>query len=325
MEEHVLMPASDLTASNATKPFSTAARATPAAGSTESAPWRTPLELTLLGAIWGASFMFMRVAAADFGSFPLVEMRLAFGALVLTPFLWRARAQFTGMLFLRIAGIAMMNATVPLTLFAWAAERAPAGIGAISNGMTVMFTALVAFFFFGERIGARRLTGLVIGFVGVIILASGRTAGVSVAPAALAGTAASLCYGIGINLVRRYLTPYPPAAVAAAALTSGALLLAPLAVWSWPQHSLPAVSWVSALLLGVMCTGFAFVLYYRLVARIGAPRTSTVTYLIPLFGVIWAWLLLGESVTLSMVLAGALILAGVGLSQRRDTKRGAKS
>jgi len=289
------------------------------------AAWRTPLELTLLGAIWGASFMFMRVAAADFGPFPLVEMRLAFGALVLTPFLWRARAQFSGMLYLRIAGIAMMNATVPLTLFAWAAERAPAGIGAISNGMTVMFTALVAFVFFGERIGARRLMGLIIGFVGVTILASGKTAGVSVAPAALAGTAASLCYGIGINLVRRYLTPYPPAAVAAAALTSGALLIAPLALWNWPHHPLPPVSWVSALLLGVLCTGFAFVLYYRLVARIGAARTSTVTYLIPLFGVVWAWLLLGEGVTLSMLLAGALILAGVGLSQRRDTKREVRS
>jgi drug/metabolite transporter (DMT)-like permease len=281
------------------------------------APWRTPVELTLLGAIWGASFMFMRVAAADFGPFPLVDLRLAFGALVLTPFLWRARAQFTGLLWLRIAGIALMNATVPLTLFAWAAERAPAGIGAISNGMTVMFTALVAFGLFGERIGARRLTGLVIGFVGVIILATGKTAGVSVAPAALAGTAASLCYGIGINLVRRYLTPYPPAAVAAAALTSGAVLLAPLAVWNWPHHPLPVASWVSALLLGVVCTGFAFVLYYRLVARIGAPRTSTVTYLIPLFGVIWAWLLLGEPLTTTMAIAGALILAGVALSQQR--------
>ena len=285
-----------------------------------TAPWRTSLELTVLGAIWGASFMFMRVAAADFGPFPLVEMRLAFGALVLLPFLWRARAQFTRKLWLRVAGIAMMNATIPLTLFAWAAERAPAGIGAISNGMTVMFAALFAFLFFGERIGAWRLTGLITGFVGVAILASGKTAGVSVAPAALAGTAASLCYGIGINLVRRYLTAYPPAAVAAAALTSGALAIAPLAALSWPHHSLPLASCLSALLLGVLCTGCAFVLYYRLVARIGAARTSTVTYLIPLFGVVWAWLILGEPVTLTMALAGALILAGVALSQQRAGK-----
>lgn len=278
---------------------------------------RAALELTLLGAIWGASFMFMRVAVADFGPFPLVEIRLALGALVLTPFLWRARDQFTAGLLLRIAGIALMNATVPLTLFAWAAERAPAGISAISNGMTVMFAALVAFFFFGERIGTWRLAGLVTGFVGVAILASGKTAGVSVAPAALAGTAASLCYGVGINLVRRYLTPYPPAAVASVALGSGALLAAPLAAWNWPHHPIPAASLVSAFLLGVLCTGFAFVLYYRLVARIGAARTSTVTYLIPLFGVIWSWLLLGEPVTVTMALAGTLILAGVALSQQR--------
>jgi drug/metabolite transporter (DMT)-like permease len=298
----------------------TAAPAAGAAQAANTAPWRTSLELTLLGAIWGASFMFMRVAAGDFGPFALVEVRLAFGALVLAPFLWRARAQFTAVLCLRIAGIAMMNATIPLTLFAWAAERAPAGIGAISNGMTVMFAALVAFLFFGERIGTWRLAGLITGFLGVAILASGKTAGVSVAPAALAGTAASLCYGVGINLVRRYLTPYPPAAVAAAALASGALVILPLAVVNWPRHPLPAASWASALLLGVLCTGFAFVLYYRLVARIGAARTSTVTYLIPLFGVVWAWLLLGEPVTLTMALAGALILAGVALSQQRVGK-----
>jgi len=279
--------------------------------------WRTPLELTLLGAIWGGSFLFMRVAAADFGPLPLVEARLALGALVLTPFLWRARAQFTATLWLRIAGIAAINSVVPFALFAWGAERAPAGIGAITNAMTVMFTYLIAHFFFGERIGARRLIGLGAGFVGVAILASGRTAGADVWQAALAGTAASVCYGFGINLVRRYLTGYPPAAVAAANLITGSVILAPLAALTWPAHAIPAASWGSAVLLGALCTGAAFVLYYRLIARIGAPRTSTVTYLIPLFGVIWAWLILGEPLTVTMALAGALILSGVALSQRR--------
>jgi drug/metabolite transporter (DMT)-like permease len=286
-----------------------------AAAVAHAAPWRTPLELTLLGAIWGGSFLFMRVAAADFGPFPLVEARLALGALVLLPWLWAARAQFTPALWLRIAGIAAINSVVPFALFAWGAERAPAGIGAITNAMTVMFTALVAFLFFGERIGPRRLIGLVGGFVGVAILASGKTAGESVWPAALAGTAASLCYGFGINFVRRYLTGYPSGAVAAANLVSGTVMLAPLAIYNWPHHPIAAASWASALLLGVLCTGVAFVFYYRLIARVGAPRTSTVTYLIPLFGVIWAWLILGEPLTLTMALAGALILAGVALSQ----------
>jgi drug/metabolite transporter (DMT)-like permease len=284
------------------------------------APWRTPVELTLLGAVWGGSFLFMRVAATEFGPVPLVEARLALGALILMPFLWRARAQFTPALWLRIAGIAAVNSVLPFVLFAWGAERAPAGIGAITNAMTVMFTALVAFALFGEHIGVRRLVGLVAGFVGVAILASGRIAGASVGSAALAGTAAALCYGFGINLVRHYLTGYPSAAVAAANLASGAVLLAPLALYTWPHHPISATSWASAVLLGVLCTGIAFVFYFRLIARIGAPRTSTVTYLIPLFGVIWAWLLLGEPLTLTMALAGALILAGVALSQRQKAK-----
>jgi drug/metabolite transporter (DMT)-like permease len=299
-------------------PVDTAASGTAAAAGV--AHWRTPLELTLLGAIWGGSFLFMRVAAPDFGSLPLVEARLVLGTLILLPFLWRARAQFTPRLWLRILGIAAVNSVIPFALFAWGAERAPAGIGAITNAMTVMFTTLVAFALYGERISARRLVGLVAGFIGVAILASGRIAGASVGSAALAGTAASLCYGFGINLVRRHLSAYPSAAVAAANLAAGSVLLAPLAIYTWPHRAIGAASWTSALLLGVLCTGIAFVFYYRLIARVGAPRTSTVTYLIPLFGVIWAWLLLGEPLTLTMAVAGTLILAGVGLSQQRQAR-----
>ena len=312
------MSASDITATNVAKPLA-------APRTTEAAPWRTPVELTLLGAVWGGSFLFMRVAAADFGSFALVDVRLALGALILIPFLWRDRARFTPGIWLRIAGIATINSVLPFVLFAWGAERAPAGIGAITNAMTVMFAALAAFLFYGEHIGPRRWIGLVAGFVGVTILASGHIAGASVGAAALAGTAAALCYGLGINFVRHHLSGFPAAAIAAANLATGAVLLAPFAIYTWPQHPIPATSWLSAVLLGVLCTGIAFVFYYRLIARIGAPRTATVTYLIPLFGVIWAWLLLGESVTLSMVLAGVLILAGVGLSQQREAKREAKS
>lgn len=311
------MPATELKSVDTTKPI-VGAGVVPAHAAERS---RTTLELIALGAVWGGSFLFMRVAASDFGPFALVDVRLALGALILMPFLWRARAQFTPALWLRVAGIAAINSVLPFALFAWGAERAPAGIGAITNAMTVMFTALVAFLLYGERIGARRLVGLVAGFVGVAVLASGRTAGASIGLAAIAGTAASLCYGFGLNFVRHYLSGYPPAAVAAANLTAGAVLLAPFAIYTWPHHPIPLASWVSAVLLGTLCTGIAFVFYYRLIARIGAARTSTVTYLIPLFAVIWAWLLLDEPLTLTMALAGALILAGVGLSQQREAKK----
>jgi drug/metabolite transporter (DMT)-like permease len=294
--------------------------AAPAAAPGQAALGRSAFELILLGAIWGGSFLFMRVAAADFGAIPLVEARLGLGALVLLPFLWQARAQFTPLLWLRITGIAAVNSVIPFTLFAWGAERAPAGIGAITNAMTVMFTSVVAYLLYRERISARQVLGLAAGFVGVTILASGKTGGQSVWPAALAGASASLCYGFGINFVRRYLTALPAAAVAAANLLCGSILLGPVAAYTWPAHPIASASWGSAVLLGVLCTGCAFVLYYRLIGRIGAARASTVTYLIPLFAVIWAWLILGEPLTLTMGLAGALILAGVAISQQRAKK-----
>lgn len=298
-------------------PASQASSASPGAvGTAVASGWLTPLELMILGAIWGASFLFMRVAAHDFGAFAIVEVRLFLGAVVLLPFLWRARAQFNGGLWLRLAGIAAVNSAVPFILFAWAAQRAPAGIGAIANATTVMFTALVALIFFGEALSARRLLGLVVGFVGVVVLASGKTGGVFVWPAALAGTAASVCYGFGANLIRRQLVGLPSGAVAAATLLCSAALVSPLALATWPSTPIPALSWLCAVLLGVLCTGLAFAVYYRLINRIGAPRASTVTYLVPLFGVLWAWLALGEPLTLSMAVAGALILGGVALNQK---------
>jgi drug/metabolite transporter (DMT)-like permease len=291
------------------------------ASSTASA-WLTPVELMLLAAIWGASFLFMRVAAHDFGAFGIVEVRLFLGALVLLPLLWRARAQFNLRLWVRLAGIAAINSAIPFVLFAWAAQRAPAGIGAIANATAVMFTALVALVFYGEPIiSTRRTIGLIAGFVGVTVLASGKTGGVSVWPAALAGTGASLLYGFGANLIRRQLVGLPPGAVAAATLLCSALFISPLAFATWPSMPIPALSWLCAVLLGVMCTGIAFAVYYRLINRIGAPRASTVTYLVPLFGVLWAWLALGEPLTVTMAVAGALILGGVALNQQWGTPR----
>jgi len=297
-----------------------------AAGSSGAVPstasaWLTPLELTILGAIWGASFLFMRVAAHDFGAFAIVEVRLLLGAVVLLPLLWRARAQFNPRLWVRLAGIGAINSAIPFVLFAWAAQRAPAGVGAIANATAVMFTALIALIFYGEAISARRTMGLLAGFLGVAVLASGKMGGVSVWPAALAGTGAALLYGFGGNLIRRQLVGLPAGAVAAATLTCAAVFTLPLAIATWPSTPIPAISWVCAVLLGVLCTGIAFAIYYRLINRIGAPRASTVTYLVPLFGVLWAWLALGEPLTLTMAVAGALILGGVALNQQWGTPR----
>ncbi len=278
--------------------------------------WQTPFELCLLGAIWGASFMFMRIAAKDFGATPLVFMRLALGALILLPFLWRERRAFSASLWPRLALIGAINSAIPFTLFAWAAQHAPAGIGAITNSMAVLFVALIAFLFYGEKIGVRRALALMFGFIGVIVLASGKVEGASIGLPVAAGTAAAFLYGIGANLVKRNLAGLPATAVAAATLSCATLLTAPFAIAQWPEHAIPGRSWAAVAALGVVCTGVAFVMYYRLIARIGASRAATTTYLVPLFGVGWAWLLLDEPLTLNMAIAGVLILGSVVLSQR---------
>jgi drug/metabolite transporter (DMT)-like permease len=278
--------------------------------------WLLPLELGLLGAIWGASFLFMRIAAKDFGSFALVEIRLALGALILLPFLWRSRSILVPTLWPKLALIGAINSAVPFLLFAWGAQRAPAGVGGIANAMTVLFTALVGMLFFGEKIGARRAVALLVGFAGVVVLASGKTAGASVGWAVVAGCTAAFLYGVGAHLVRRHFAGLPPAAVAAATLGTSALLVLPFAIAQWPTQAIPAVSWGAAAMLGMLCTGLAYALYYRLIQRIGAGRAATVTYLVPLFAVAWAWMLLDEPLTLTMGIAGALILGSVAMSQR---------
>jgi len=216
--------------------------------------WLTPIELTSLGAVWGGSFLFMRIAAGDFGPFALVEVRLSLGALVLLPFLWRSRSSFAPRVIWRLAGIGIINSAIPFVLFAWGAERAPAGIGAITNAMTVLFTALMAFVLYREPIGRQRMIGLLTGFVGVLVLAADKTGGGSVWPAALAGTLAALFYGVALNLIRHYLAGVPASAVAAATLLSASVFVAPFALLSWPRRSIPLHSWVSAIALGVICT-----------------------------------------------------------------------
>jgi len=275
------------------------------------------LQLVFLGAIWGASFLFMRMSVNEFGPVPLVEVRLVLGSLLLLPFLWRDRAVFTSRRLPMIALIGALNSAVPFLLFAWAAERAPAGVGAIANGMTALCAGLVGFLFFGEKLRTRQSIALCTGFIGILVLASGKMAGMSVGWASLAGALASVFYGLGLHMARRHLAGLPVAALASMTLGCAALLAAPFAIATWPAQEITMQAWLSAAALGALCTGVAFVIFYRLIERIGANRTSTVTYLIPPFGVAWGWLFLGEPITLTMAIACVLILGSVALSHHR--------
>lgn len=293
-----------------------AAIESPLPSATRTAEWRNSLDLLVLGAIWGGSFMLQRVAAPEFGALALVELRVLFGTLVLLPFLVAAWPRLKPYRW-RLALIGLLNSAVPFVLFAWAAGRAPAAIGAITNSMAALFAVLVAALMFRERIGARRGIGLLAGFAGVIVLVGGRSVGLDTVWAGIAGTLAALCYGVAGNLVKRWLTGLPSTATAAATLAWTTLLLAPWAIASWPQAGPGTNAWVCAIILGLVATGAAYAMYFRMIERMGPSRAATVTYLVPLFGVAWAWALLGEAVTPTMVFAGALILGGVALNQAR--------
>lgn len=276
-----------------------------------------PAELVLLGAIWGASYLFMRVASAQIGAALLVELRLLLGALILAPALWRHRSAFPAALWPKLALVGAINAALPFMLYAWAAHAAPAGIGAITSATTVLFAALVGLAFFGESIGRRRGLAIFGGLAGVVMLAFDRIAGSpQLVWAVVAGVAASLLYGVGLHLVRRHLSGLPAAALASATLGAAAILVLPCALFDWPQQTVANRSWAAVGALGAICTGLAYLLYYRLIARIGAGRTSTVTYMIPVFGVLWGWLLLDEPITPLMVLSTFVILSSVALGQR---------
>ena len=151
----------------------------------------------------------------------------------------------------------------------------------------------------------------------MVVLATAKVSGLSIGAAVLAGATASLLYGVGVNLVKRHMTGLPSAAAAAATLGCASLWMAPMALTHWPQSAVPLTAWMCAVVLGVVCTGLAFLMFYRLIGRIGPARASTVTYLIPLFGAAFAWMFLDEPVTLQMLLAGALILGSVAVSQKR--------
>jgi len=178
-----------------------------------------------------------------------------------------------------------------------------------------MFTVLVGVAFYGERISVRQSIGMLAGFAGVVVLASGKTSGTGVWLAALAAprrhSSMALVSTSFDGTLRAFGRRRGGGHAVGREPADGTT-----AIWTWPQQPVPVRSWVAAVLLGILCTGIAFVLYYRLINRIGGPRASMVTYLIPLFAVLWAWLVLAEPLTASMAVSAASILGGVALSQQ---------
>jgi len=269
--------------------------------------------LVALAAIWGGAFVFLRVAAPVLGAVWTSEIRVLLGGLALLAWL-----RFSGVdvgLRRHARAYFVLGATIialPFALFAYAAAHAPASLLAIVNATSPMFGIAWSAALGDERLTARRFAGLVLGVAGVALIAGPQDAGAG-SPFLLA-IAAALCaacaYGATGVLMKRAAGGAAPRGMAAGNQLGAALALLPLLPFALPHAAPSPLVIANVLALALLASGVAFVLYFRLIADIGATRALTVTYLIPLFGVLWGALFLGEAITLSMLGGAALVLLG---------------
>jgi drug/metabolite transporter (DMT)-like permease len=282
---------------------------------------RDLFELLLLAALWGASFLFMRLGAADFGPAALVFLRVAGATALLLPLLlWRGQAAALRQHWRALVVVGVLNTALPFALYMLAALVLNAGLSAIFNATTPLWTALIAWAWLGQAPTRWRALGLAIGFAGVAGLgahnASFHASGGGISPAL--GVAACLlataCYGLAANFTQQQLRTAPPLAVAAGSQAVAALVSALPAWWWWPGQTPGPQAWAGAAVLALACTGWAYLLYFRLLARLGPAKAVAVTFLIPAFAVLWGAVFLGESLSLPLLAGCATVLLGTALA-----------
>lgn len=278
-------------------------------------------DLLLLAAVWGSSFLFMRLGAGEFGPLALAFLRVAGASLLLCPLLfWRGHGGLLLGHWRPLAAVGLVNSALPFAFYGVAALVLPAGLMAIFNATAPLWAGLIAWAWLHERPTAWRLVGMGIGFAGVLGLSLGKASlpagGLGITPAwgVAACLGAAVMYGFGANLARRTTAGLPSLAVAAGSQVAATLLLLPLAVWAWPVQMPGARAWVAVALLSFACTGLAFLLYFRLIARVGPARAISVTFLVPAFAAAWGFGVLGERPTGAMLLGFGVILLGTALS-----------
>lgn len=278
------------------------------------------VELLVLAAIWGASFLFMRIGAPELGPIPLIALRVGIATLVLAPVLRSvaARGQFRAKAkALFILGVT--NSAIPFCLLAYSTLYVGAGLDSILNATTPLWVALIALTGFQVVVGRRQILGLLVGFGGVVVLVwETLDAGIAGVPLAIAAALlAAVFYGFGINYSKRYLVGVQPMVVAFGSQFFAALVLMPLALFFWPAHSVTSLTWACVAALGVVCTGFAYILFFRLVEHVGAAFAASVTFLIPVFGMLWGAVFLDEKITPVMIVGCGIIIFGTVLAGRQ--------
>ena len=279
------------------------------------------LDFVLLAAIWGASFLFMRFGAKELGVFATSGLRVAIAALFLLPvLLMRGHGASLRQHWKLTLMVGILNSAIPFACFSFALLSITTGLSSILNATTPLFGAVIAWLWLKDRPSGSRSVGLLIGFVGVALLAWDKASfkpdasGNATGWAVLACLLATLCYGMAASFTKRYLSGLPPLVTATGSQLGASIVLVPLACWFWPTQVISLNAWLTVIALGVLCTGVAYILYFRLIERAGPARALSVTFAIPVFALIYGALLLGEEVTGWMLVCGVVIIVGTSLS-----------
>ncbi len=279
------------------------------------------VRLIALAVLWGGSFLLYRVVAPVLGTIASAEARVGIAGLALLawqqlaarpPFAWRGHA-----MPLLVVGI--FNSAVPFALFGFAAHALPASYLAIINATSPLFGAAIGRVWLGEPLDARRGGGIAIGLVGVAVLVGLGPVPIDTTTvvACVASLVAAASYGLAGNCTRRFArrdaAPVPPTTMATGSQLAAALVLLPLVAIAPPPAAPTGSIVVATLILALACTSVAYLLYFRLIADVGATRALTVTFLIPLFAIAWGWLVLDERPTPKMAIGTTLVIVATWL------------
>jgi drug/metabolite transporter (DMT)-like permease len=272
-------------------------------------------QLVALSALWGASFMFLRIASPVFGPNVMAALRIGLATLTLTVIMAAMKQRWPWRHWRELTMLGALSVAVPFLLFAWAALRLPAGYSALLNSTAVVFGTLAAAWMKEDTLTVRKLTGCVLGFGGVALIV--RLGPVAPTPevllAALACIGAAACYGVATPLMKRATKRMEPLAIAAGIHLASLALLMPGAAWSWPQARYSEAAMLALLVLGVVTSGLAYWMHLRVIRHVSSVAAISPAFMIPVFGVTWGHLFLGEALGSGIWAGGALILLATAL------------
>ena len=270
--------------------------------------------LIFLGALWGSAFMFIKVATPEFGPIALVNTRLLIASLIFLPILLQKKyIHLLKPIWKQVLVLSIMNNAIPFTLFSYASFGADSNILAILNATTAFNTMIIAYLWIGESVLLKQLFGLILGFIGIFILVNPQNSDTTLI-ASLSALLAAFFYSYSTVYIQRQSVNANKMVLIGWSIVFSAVLMIPVSIFNLPE-TLPSASAIgSAFWLGAVSTGLGFLGYVRLIDKIGAVKTSTVAYFLPVFGIIWGSIFLDEKITSTITLGCLIVLIGIYLS-----------